>query len=150
MNTNGRHRTTTPNVAASVSELTSNVIELTELQSQLLMLDLQKSTQKAKACVIMAVVAACLLLASIPVALIALGYLLHEQLQWSVAGSMGIAALVGFVLCGVVGGIAYTYVKQGLVTLERSRDELRRNIAWIKTTLRTQGRQHSPEQPINY
>jgi hypothetical protein len=136
MNTNGRHRTTTPNVAASVSELTSNIIELTELQSQLVMLDVKKSVEKAKLCVILGIVAACLLLASIPVALIALGYLLYEQLEWSMAAS--------------VGGVAYALVQNGVMTMERSRDELSRNIAWLKSTLRTQGKQHASERPVNY
>jgi uncharacterized membrane protein YciS (DUF1049 family) len=149
MNTNGRHRTTTPNVAASVAEVTRDVIELTELQSQLLMLDLKKSAEMAKACIILAIVAACLLLASIPVALIAFGYLLVEQLEWSVAGSMGLAALVGLVLCGIVAGVAYGYVKRGLVSIERSRDELRRNVAWLKSTLHTQAKRPT-ERPINY
>jgi hypothetical protein len=149
MNTNGQHRTTTPNVAASVAEVTRNVIELTELQSQLLMLDLQKSTQKAKATIILAIVAACLLLASIPVALIAFGYLLVEQLDWSVAGSMALSALLGLVLSGIVATVAYGYVKQGIVTLDRSRDELRRNVAWLKSTLQTQAKRPT-ERPINY
>jgi hypothetical protein len=150
MNTNGRHRTTTPNVAASVSELTSNIIELTELQSQLVMLDVKKSVEKAKLCVILGIVAACLLLASIPVALIALGYLLYEQLEWSMAASMGVAALVGLLLTGIVGGVAYALVQNGVMTMERSRDELSRNIAWLKSTLRTQGKQHASERPVNY
>jgi hypothetical protein len=149
MNTNGRDQTTTPNVAASVAEVTRNVIELTELQSQLLMLDLQKSGQKAKATIILAIIAACLLLASIPVALIAFGYLLVEQLEWSVAGSMALAALLGLVLCGTVAAVAYGYVKQGLVSLDRSRHELRRNVAWLKSTLHTQAKRPT-ETPINY
>jgi uncharacterized membrane protein YciS (DUF1049 family) len=150
MNTNGHHRTTTPNVAASVSELTSNIIELTELQSQLVVLDVKKSVEKAKLCVILGIVAACLLLASIPVALIAFGYLLHQQLEWSIAASMGVAAFVGFALCGIVGGVAYTLMQNGVVTLERSRDELSRNIAWLKSTLRNQSEHHARERPINY
>jgi hypothetical protein len=114
------------------------------------MLDVKKSAEKAKLCVILGIVAACLLLASIPVALFALGYLLYEQLQWSMAASMGVAALVGFMLCGIVGGVAYALVQNGVVTMDRSRDELRRNIAWLKSTLRNQGKQHASERPINY
>jgi putative superfamily III holin-X len=150
MNTNGHHRTPMPNVAASVSELTRNVIELTELQSELLMLDLQKSSKNAKSTVILGVVAACLLLASVPVLLLAFGELLVEQLEWSRAASYFVAALFGLVASGIVGGIAYGYVKNGLVTLERSRHELRRNISWLKSTLKAQSSSPTADRPINY
>lgn len=150
MNTNGHHRGPTPNVAASVSELTRNVIELSELQSELLMLDLQKSAKNAKSTVVLGVVAACLLLASVPVLLLALGELLVEQLEWSRAAGYGVAALFGLMSSGIVGGIAYGYVKDGLVTLERSRHELRRNISWLKSTLKSQAHSPSPERPINH
>ncbi len=43
MNTNGRARITEPNVATSFSDLTHDVIELAELQTQLLGQDLKKS-----------------------------------------------------------------------------------------------------------
>ena len=63
---------------------------------------------------------------------------------------MGVAAFVGFALCGIVGGVAYALVQNGVVTMDRSRDELSRNIAWLKSTLRNQSKQHATERPINY
>ena len=101
MNGNGRQRAQMPDVAGSVSGLTHDVIELAELQSQLLMLDLKKSTQKTRTCLILAIIGVCLLLASLPVALMALAALLVEQLEWSQSAALGVATLVGLVLAGI-------------------------------------------------
>lgn len=139
MNGNGRHRTQMPDVAGSVSELTRDVIELGELQTQLLLLDLKKSSQKMRTCLILAIIAVCLLLASLPVALFALAELLHEQLEWSRAAAFGVATLTGLLLSAIFAGVAYSIVRNGLLSLERSRDEFNRNIAWIKSTLRNRG-----------
>jgi hypothetical protein len=150
MNGNGRYHTKLPNVAGSVSDLTQDVIELTELQTQLFVLDVKKSVAKARACFILAVVGACLLLGSIPVALFAVAELLHEQLAWSRAAGFGVATLIGLLLCATVLGFAWTYVKSGLVSLDQSREELRRNISWLKSTLRNRSQRHAAEKPLNY
>lgn len=140
MNGNGRHRTQMPDVAGSVSGLTHDMIELAELQTQLLRLDLKKSTQKTRTCLILAVIAVCLLLASLPVALVALAALLVEQLEWSQSAALGVATLVGLVLAGIFAGAAYGIVRSGLISIERSRDEFNRNVAWIKSSLKARGR----------
>jgi hypothetical protein len=152
---NGRYHEKTPNVAASVSDLTHDVIELSELQMQLLSLDAKHSVANAKACIMMAVIGASLLLGTIPVALLAIAALFVEQLEWSYALSIGVATGIGILLAATVLGVAYGYVKNGLVSFERSREELQRNIAWLKSTLKTRGHvekatAQSGEQPINF
>jgi hypothetical protein len=140
MSENGRNRTQMPDVAGSVSGLTHDMIELAELQSQLLLLDLKKSTQKTRTCVTLAVIGLCLLLASMPVALAALAALLVEQLEWSQSAALGVATLVGLVMAGIFAGAAYAVARQGILSIERSRDEFNRNIAWIKSTLKDRSR----------
>jgi uncharacterized membrane protein YqjE len=150
---NGRYQGTTPNVAQSVSDLTHDVIELTELQSQLFALDVKQSTEKARTTLILAVVGVCVLLGTIPVALLALAAILMYLFEWSAAAANSVAALVGLVIAGGILGVAYSYVKKGLVSMERSRDELKRNVAWLKSSLRDRGRAHTrpPEEtPIKY
>ncbi len=68
MITNGRAHAKEPNVATSFSELAHDVIELTELQAQLMVLDVKNATQKTRTSVILGVTAFCMLLGSIPVA----------------------------------------------------------------------------------
>jgi hypothetical protein len=152
---NGRYHGKTPNVAASVSDLTHDVIELSELQVQLLSLDAKHSMAKAKACLVMAILGASILLGTIPVALLAVAALFHEQLGWTFAASIGLATGIGLLFAGIVLGVAYGYVKNGLLSFNRSREELQRNIAWLKSTLKTRGHaeraaSEAAEQPINF
>jgi len=151
---NGRHDGKVPNVAASVSDLTHDVIELTELQVQLVALDVKQSVGKARMLLVLTVVGVCVVLGTIPVALIALAALLMHFLAWSAAAATCVAALVGLIVAGAILGTAYSYIKKGLFSMDRSREELRRNIAWLKSTLRTRGHApptHAPtEKPINF
>ena len=149
MNTNGRYQTKSPDVAASVSDLTHDVIELAELQAQLLMFDVKKSSERTRTFLILGVVAICMLLGTIPVALFALAQLLVEQLEWSQAAGLGVATLVGLLICGILGGFAWSCMKEGLISLERSREELNHNITWIKSTLRSRGQATPSTRPIS-
>jgi uncharacterized membrane protein YciS (DUF1049 family) len=149
MNGNGRLHTKMPDVAGSVSELTHNVIELSELQARLLALDIKKSSRRTRTCLTLAIIGVCLLLGTMPVALLALAYLFVEQLGWSHAAALGVAALVGLVVAALVGGTAWGMVRSGLISLERSREELSRNIDWLKSTLRAHG-QSAADKPRNY
>lgn len=143
MTGNGRYREPVPDVVGSFSGLTHDVIELSELQAKLFALDIKNSTQRTRTCLILAIIGVCLLLASIPVALLTLAELLVEQLDWSRAAALGTATLVGVVLSAVFAGAAYLLVRKGLFSLERSRDELNRNLSWIKTTLRDRQQYHA-------
>jgi hypothetical protein len=147
MNRNGRFAAEMPNVAGDVCDLTHDVIELSELQTRLLLLDIKKSTQRTRTCLILAVVAACLLLGSIPVALYALARVFVEFLEWPESASFGLAALIGLVIAAIIGGAAYAIVKSGLFSLDRSREEFSRNIAWIKMTLKDRGQMRAVAKP---
>ena len=91
----------------------------------------------------LAIVGVCFLLASIPVALFALAELLVEQLDWSRAAALGVATLVGLALSAAFAGAAYAIIKSGLLSLQRSRDEFNRNVAWIKSMLRNREQFHA-------
>jgi hypothetical protein len=152
---NGRYHGKAPNVAASVSDLTHDVIELSELQAQLLSLDAKQSVEKAKACLVLAVIGASVLLGTIPVALLAIAAIFVEQLEWSYAAAIGLATGIGLLIAAIVTGVAYGYVKNGLVSFDRSRVELQRNIAWLKSTLKSRGHveraaAETAERPINF
>jgi uncharacterized membrane protein YqjE len=147
---NGRYDGKSPNVAASVGDLTHDVIELSELQMQLLTLDAKHSMNKARSCLIMGVGGAAMLLGPSPVALLTLAALFVEQLEWSYAAAAGVATLVGLVITAIVLGIAYSYIKSGLVSFDRSREELRHNVAWLKSSLRQRGQAAQTEHPINF
>ncbi len=138
MNTNGRVRDEEPTVATSFSGLAHDVIELGELQSQLFVHDVKSTAQKTRTSLVLGVVGACILLGSVPVLLFALAELLVEQFGWTRSAGFAVAALVGIVVSGGILAAAWNRLSVGLSSMQRSRDELSRNIAWIKSSLRSQ------------
>lgn len=142
MNTNGQSKSGEPNIAASFSGLAHDVIELAELQAQLFTLDIKSTSEKTRTSLVLAVAGACALLGSVPVALFALGELFQKFLGISEAAGFGLAALVGVVLSAVLMMAAWSNFKSGEASMRRSREELSRNLAWVKSNLR--GRAHNP------
>jgi len=136
MSTNGRVRPEDPNVATSFSGLAHDAIELAELQAQLLSLDVKSTSRNARGAFVLTVVGASFLLSSISVGLFALAEVLVEKLSWSHSAADIVAALIGIVLGGAVLVVAWRLWLSGIGSLKRSRDELTRNIAWIKSSLR--------------
>lgn len=135
VNTNGKAQAT-PNVAASFSHLAHDAIELAELQAKLLKLDAQVAARNGGMSIALLVVAACLLLGCMTIALVALAEFLAAEFDWSRAGAFAASAAVGFALSGIVGTAALFRIKSALAALERSRDEFNRNTAWIKANLK--------------
>ncbi len=136
MSTNGRIRPDQPNVTSSFSELTHNAIELAELQAQLFSLDVKETSQSAGISIALVIGSVCILLGTIPVVLIAIAQLLVEKLGWPLSAGYGVAALIGIVASTVIGAAAYARFSNGIATMKRSREELNRNIAWLKSNLR--------------
>jgi hypothetical protein len=136
MNANGRYRPDVFNLGGSLSALTHDVIELSELQVDLLRLDLAKSSRRARRCLIFTVVGACLLLASLPVSLFAIAETLVENVGWSRAAAFAAAAAIGLTLGALFAAGAYAMLRNGIISLQRSREELSSNLKWIKSALR--------------
>src|SRR3954462_15095327 len=137
MNPNGRFRDKQPDVATSFSELAHDVIELGELQAQLFALDVKSTVKKTSSSVLLTIIGVCVLLGSVPVILFALGYLIAEVLDWPVSAGLGIAAVVGIAISAGILLLAWNRLSAGLNSMQRSSEELRRNIAWIKATLKS-------------
>jgi hypothetical protein len=138
MNTNGRIRDEEPNVAASFSGLAHDIIELSELQAQLFVHDVKSTGQKTRTALVLSVVGLCVLLGTIPVLLIALGQFIAEQTGWPQSAGLAIGAVLGIVASAVLLAVARNRLSAGVNSLQQSRDEFNRNIAWIKASLRSQ------------
>jgi len=136
VNTNGKANAADPNVAASFSSLAHDAVELAELQAQLLKLDVQAAARYGGMSIILLVVGACLLLGCVPVALAALAEMFVAHYGWSQAGALGAAAAVGLAISAVAGAAAWYRLRKALQSLQRSRGELNRNIAWLKSNLK--------------
>ncbi len=136
VNTNGKAKPAGPNVAASFTNLAHDAIELAELQAKLLKLDAQAAARNSGMSVALLVVGVCLLLGCVPVALVALAELFVAQFEWSRAASYAAAAGIGLALSAGAGAAAWSRIRTAAASLERSRNELNRNIAWIKSNLK--------------
>lgn len=119
----------------SIRQLSSDVITLAELQTELLKVDLKDwSKSIIRACVAGAA-ALVILLASLPVLLISLGYFLEQWTELSLGASMLAAAGVGVLIAAICGSIALWSLKRDQTILQRFSEELRKNIRWLKEVL---------------
>jgi uncharacterized membrane protein YciS (DUF1049 family) len=148
VNTNGKAKAT-PNVAASFTGLAHDAIELAELQAKLLKLDAQAAARNSGIGAALAVVGVCLLLGCVPVALLALGEWCVAEFDWSRAAAYAAAAAIGLALSAICATAAWMRVRTALASLQRSRDELNHNLAWIKAHLKRDKPAGSPARSFS-
>lgn len=131
-----RSKSGSPNVVQSLSGLTHDAIELAELQARLFKLDAQTAARDSGKSIAFLGLAGALLLASLPVLLLALAEVFVNEFGWPRVGSLGAAAGTGLALSVGVGLVSWRFVRSALSSLERSREELSHNLAWIKSHLK--------------
>jgi hypothetical protein len=119
----------------SVSQLGSDVLTLMELQAELLQVDLKEWTSGIVKAMIALVTGVVVLLASLPVLLFALGYLLDATTTLPLWACMLIAAGCGILIAGICAGLGLWLMKREKGALSRFRSELRRNVRWLKEVL---------------
>jgi hypothetical protein len=83
-----------------------------------------------------------------PVALITVAYVFIQELEWSPLGAYALATLIGIILSGSILAAAWMKLQSGMEVLERSREELGRNIAWIKSSLRSAATRSDAERAM--
>jgi len=130
---NGRARQ--ESVSHDFATVLHDITELSELQVRLAVLDAKSAIRKLIVPLILGVVAVVLLLASLPILLMSIAHamaLTGMALVWCYLLSFGI----GVVVCAVLGFTAYTLAKRGLSVFRRSSEQLKRNVQWLKATLK--------------
>jgi uncharacterized integral membrane protein len=135
MNRNGQ-TSPTEGVRNGVSGLLHDVTSLAELQFELLKVDAATASRKAAVPAVLIGSAVVLGLSTIPLVLLAIAQVFRDQAGWPPALATLTAVLIGLVLAGVVGTLGYFGIRRAVEPLDRSRDELNRNIAWLKNALR--------------
>jgi uncharacterized membrane protein YqjE len=120
----------------SVRQLGSDVVTLMELQAELFQVDAREWARSFIRPIAAIVVAAIVLLATAPVALISLGYLLAATTELPLWGAMMTAAGIGLGLGAASAGIGIWLIKRDRPALHRFRTELKKNVRWLKETLR--------------
>lgn len=120
----------------NVAEVAHDVTAMAELQTKLFLVDLKECRTRGIAGALLGVVALILFLGSVPVALAALGLLLSETAGWPLSAALGCVFGVGLLITLLLFWIAWRRLKSTFAALERSKEELQRNLEWFKTVLR--------------
>jgi len=137
--TNGSSTSPQQGVAHNTGELLADALTLAELQSKLLVVDVQDDLRKLIAPVVVLITGAVVGLSCLPIALvtIALGLMaglgLAPWLAFLISLLIGAAVAAGLILGGMF------YLKSGLTFLERSRAEWQQNLQWFKGLVRRLG-----------
>jgi len=130
-----------------VSHFAKDVAALAELQAELLKVELRDWVRSCLApVVVLAIVAATLSLASLPLLLFSLAYCLNEFAGLSMALSTLIASGVGLVAAAICLFAAWRVLKGQRGAFTRFKVELVRNTRWLKQML-TRPRSVADDEP---
>lgn len=136
---NGRSQFPPGAVARDIGSLAHDAIELSELQFDLFKIELRQAVLGLFGPLILFFVAGMTVLASLPLLLFFIANGLIEwagweggYAPWAYLAAFGIGAL----LAGIVGVVGWNILKRKLNLFRTSREELSRNIEWMKSALR--------------
>ncbi len=132
---NGKQQSAAAGVREGVGEMLHDIVTLTELQSQLFMVDARESATKAQTPLVLAVVGSVFALGAVPVLLVSLAEALVLFFEWERAVAYLVSGATGAILGGILLGIAWAKVSRVVEVFTRSKTELHENIRWIKYAL---------------
>lgn len=123
-----------------VGEVTRDVVTLAELQVELFRLDAREATTRLVAPLVLMASAAAVGLGTVPVALAFVAEALAAAglPHWL---AFLVATLLGLVVAGIAALAGWEMARTPFQAFRRSRDELRRNIDWLKHTVARQSTQ---------
>jgi hypothetical protein len=126
-----------------VAEFVDDLASLAELQARLAAVDLKESARKSAIPVALAVAGFAMIVASLPVALLAAGWLLATALTIHQGWAMLLVAGAAMVLGGVVAWAGGRRLSHSFDSFRRSHKQLILNLAWVRTVLLTSARPHA-------
>jgi len=135
-------------VARNTAELFSDVLTLAELQGRLLLVDLESGLWKIMPLVITLLAGIMLTVSCLPIAMVTIALALVEFGQMSPVAAFA-ATLLGGAVCSLllVAAGAWQF-KAGVRILERSHQEWKQNVRWIKNVLQRMGRSGGSENRV--
>jgi hypothetical protein len=126
-----------------VPEFLNDVVTLAELQAGLAALNFKEAARKAVVPVALVVIGLTVLAAGVIVALIGSAGLLASALRIHQGWAMILTAVVAMALAGPAAIFGMARLRSGLDSFRPAREELRRNITWLRAVLISRGRSHS-------
>jgi len=134
-------------VVGGITGFGSDMATLAELQAELAVTDLKESLQKAALPLGLLAGGVIGLIGAVPVALLGVAALLAEVLKIGSAWAMLLTGGVVLALALVVVIVSASKIGSSFSSFRRSREELTRNLAWIRTVLLYSGRR--PQRHIH-
>jgi hypothetical protein len=119
----------------NLGELGGDFATLAELQAKLTAVDAKEALARATLPTVGVVIAAAVLMATVPVLLIGLAFVMATTLAISQGASLLIIGAIVAALAGVLGWFALVAFLKSFESFRRSGEELTRNINWIRTVL---------------
>jgi Putative Actinobacterial Holin-X, holin superfamily III len=127
-------------LVGNIAEFGNDVATLAELQVKLAVHDAKECANRATIPLIVVVAASVLAIGSVPVLLIGLADWIASSTRLSAGSAQLIVGLISLVLAAVAGTIALRASLRSLESFRRSKEELTRNLSWVRTVLVHSGR----------
>ena len=137
---NGSRVTSPVGMITNIADFGNDITTLAELQAKLTVHDAKECVSKASVPVAVLVVSAAMALGCLPVLLFGLADLLASAGKLSIGVSCLIVVAITMPLVGLVAYFAFRGLTSSLGSFRRSREELTRNLSWIRTVLVYSGR----------
>ena len=119
-----------------MGELTHDIVSLAELQFELFRIDCREGLKRMLIPVALLLSAGIVAAGTVPVALIFMAEFLTQVAGLSRAAAFSIAALSGFIVAVAMGVVGWSSLRGVVHVFARSREELTRNMTWIKQALK--------------
>ncbi len=143
---NGAREAPATEIARSLSDCAHDVVNLAELQTRLLKLDMQESVRQTVAPAGLLAIGLGLLVGSFPLLLMSIAFALVNGAAWPEWAAFLLATVLGLLGGGGLCAGAWWLFRNSVTGLERSRKELTENIQWLKDTLSSSGRMRHRRQ----
>jgi hypothetical protein len=127
-------------VVGGITGFGSDIATLAELQAQLALTDLKESLQSASLPLALIVAGVICVVGALPVVLLGVAGLLAAALKISSAWATLMTGSVVLATALVVVAVSASKIGPSFSCFRRSREELARNLAWIRTVLLYSGR----------
>jgi len=127
-------------LVGGIAEFGNDIATLAELQYKLGIYDFNEAIGKALIPLALMVVGALFILGALPVLLFGLADLIASALQIKMGWALLLTSLTTIILAGAVLTICALRIPNALSSFRRSREELQRNLSWVRTVLVHSGR----------
>ena len=134
-------------VAKDMGELTHDVVSLAELQFELFRIDCREGIKQLLIPAALLLFAVGVAIGTVPIALTLIAELLVQSAGLSRVAAYSIAAMSGFAAAAVMGIAGWSCLRGVVSVFERSREELIRNLTWIKHALKRPASIESQQGP---